>query len=198
MQGAGQHSGSAALWVMAITAIIAVAQYVQSVQQSKTNASIAFISIHNNERFYDARQEFLRARGELLDQINDPRFRDIPIEQRREIVRDWVIAKQISDKPGESESDIQERQDNLGLALIQLYDSVAKCIEESICRQDIADHHFRGFAELILLAYRGQIPDWDQQFNGIGDDAERLAKGEIQAKSLPQLVCTWAGVGFCS
>jgi Tfp pilus assembly protein PilE len=189
-----QRVGSVPLWVMAITAVIAVAQYVQSVQQSKTTASIAFISIHNNERFYDARQEFLNAQKELLKSIEDPKFANIPIEQRRDIVRDWVIAKEISNNPAKSEESITDKQDNLGLALIQLYDSVAKCMDESICRADIADHHFRGFAQLILNSYKGKLPQWEKQFQGIGHDTERLAKGEISDKNFAQGMCAMVGL----
>ena len=185
----------APLWIMAVTAIIAVAQYVQSVQQSKTTASIAFISIHNNERFYDARQEFLNAQKELLKSIEDPKFANIPMDQRRQIVRDWVIAKEISNNPGTSQTEITDKQDNLGLALIQLYDAVAKCMEESICRADIADHHFRGFAQLILDSYKTKLPEWEKQFRGIGDDTERLAKGEIAEKNFAQTMCTMVGLG---
>jgi hypothetical protein len=194
-----QRVGSVPLWVMAVTAVIAVAQYVQSVQQSKTTASIAFISIHNNERFYDARQEFLNAQAELLKSIEDPRFVNIPVEQRRDIVRDWVIAKEISSNPALSEEAIKDKQDNLGLALIQLYDSVAKCMEESICRADIADHHFRGFAQLILNSYKTKIPEWEKQFQGIGGDTERLAKGEITDKNFAQGMCAMVGLEeYCS
>ncbi|MGF1619468.1 MAG: hypothetical protein ACFCUR_02500 [Rhodomicrobiaceae bacterium] len=189
-----QRMGSVPLWVMAVTAVIAVAQYVQSVQQSKTTASIAFITIHNNERFYDARQEFLNAQAELLKNIEDPRFVNIPVEQRRDIVRDWVIAKEISNNPAASEDAIKDKQDNLGLALIQLYDSVAKCMEESICRADIADHHFRGFAQLILDSYKAKIPEWNKQFQGIGGDTERLAKGEITDKNFAQGMCAMVGL----
>jgi len=191
--------GSIPLWVMAVTAVIAVAQYVQSVQQSKTTASIAFITIHNNERFYDARQEFLNAQKELLKSIEDPKFANIPIEQRRDIVRDWVIAKEISNNPSSSQESIADKQDNLGLALIQLYDSVAKCMEESICRADIADHHFRGFAQLILDSYKTKLPQWDKQFHGIGVDTERLAKGEITDKNFAQVMCSMVGLdSICS
>jgi hypothetical protein len=192
MKGSFERFGSTlAQMILAVSAVVALAQYIQSVEQNKTTAALSFIAIHNNERFYDARQGFLQAYFSLFQ---DQTLNGLPPDQRAALLADYVVAQ--SRQPGAREL-TRGQLDLLALSLIHLYDSAAKCVKEGVCRQDITDYHFRNFIQLLLLAYDKRIPEWQQTFTGLSDDSRALLDRKIQTRSLLQGACMSVGLDFC-
>ena len=139
---------------------------------------IAFISLHNNERLYDARKQLFDQEAEIVtrlrnDQINVESFPQQTIER---LLRDYRIAQVKND----------DLFDFRGMSLVQLYDATARCMERGLCKYDITNHHFRDMARKVLLSYRAVIPTWRVVYDisDLGVDACRLAEGEIQDSNL--------------
>ncbi|NJM34166.1 MAG: hypothetical protein HC850_04980 [Rhodomicrobium sp.] len=178
--------------VIAVSAVVALLQYMQSVEQNKTEAALSLIAIHNNERFYDARQGFLQAYFSLFQ---DETLRALPEDQRAAVLPDYVIAN-TRDTTGRELT--REELDLISLALIHLYDTAARCIRDGVCRQDITDYHFRSFMRLLLLAYQNKLPEWQQTFAGLGNDSRALLDNRIRPTNLLQSACAEIGLRFCA
>lgn len=165
--------------VIAVVGLIfTAAQLWESNRQSRTQAAIAFISLHNNERLYDARKQLFDLEAEIVarlrnDQINVESFPQQTIER---LLRDYRIAQVKND----------DLFDFRGMSLVQLYDATARCMERGLCKYDITDHHFRDMARKVLLSYRAVIPTWRVVYDigDLGVDACRLAEGEIKDSNL--------------
>ncbi len=154
------------------------AQLWESNRQSRTQAAIAFISLHNNERLYDARKQLFDLEAEIVnrlrtDQIDVSAFPQQTIER---LLRDYRFAQVNND----------ELFDFRGMSLVQLYDATARCMDRGLCKYDITDHHFRDMARKVLVSYRSVIPTWRVVYDirDLGEDACRLAEGEIPQNSL--------------
>jgi hypothetical protein len=178
--------------VIAVSAVIALLQYMQSVEQNKTEAALSLISIHNNERFYDARQGFLQAYFSLFQ---DENLKGLPADQLAAALPDYVIA-QTRDTTGKELT--REQLDLISLALIHLYDTAARCVGDGVCRKDITDYHFRSFMRLLLLAYQNKLPEWQRTFGGLGQDSQALIDNKIRPMNLFQSACSEMGLSFCS
>ncbi len=188
-----ERAGSTlAQMVLAVSAVIALLQYIQSVEQNKTEAALSLIAIHNNERFYDARQGFLQAYFSLFQ---DESLKSLPPDQLAAVLPDYVIAQSRSE--GGSKELTREQLDLVSLALIHLYDTAAACIKDGVCRQDITDEHFRNFIRLLLLAYHNKLPEWRKTFAGLGVDSQALLDHKIHPQNLIQTACAEVGLKFC-
>ncbi len=164
--------------VAIIGLIFTAAQLWESNRQSRTDAAIAFISLHNNERLYDARKQLFDLEAEIVtrlrnDQINVESFPQQTIER---LLRDYRIAKVQHD----------DLLDFSGMSLVQLYDATARCMDRGLCKFDITDHHFKDMARKVLVSYRAVIPTWRVVYDihDLGVDACRLAEGEIKDTNL--------------
>jgi len=158
--------------------IFTAAQLWESNRQSRTQAAIAFISLHNNERLYDARKQLFDLEAEIVtrlrnDKINVENFPQQTIER---LLRDYRIAQVKTD----------DLFDFRGMSLVQLYDATARCMERGLCRYDITNYHFRDMARKVLASYRAVIPTWRVVYDikDLGVDACHLAEGEIENTNL--------------
>jgi hypothetical protein len=166
--------------VTAFVLLVAVAQYWQSEKQSMSNAAITFIQIHNNDDFYDARRDILDSVREVnFDQNASKGLTDDQQVYLDNLGKDFLIAKQRAGRPIDPIDDLTRKYDAIGLSLVQLYDAVAKCMNDDICLYDTSEHHFRGMSRLILLSFKSSFPQWREKFENLGDYACALAEQRI-------------------
>jgi hypothetical protein len=172
--------------VAALGLFFTAAQLWESNRQSRTQAAIAFISLHNNERLYDARKQLFDLEAEIVarlrnDQIN---VESLPQQTIERVLRDYRIAQLNTSNLGQSNND--DLFDFRGMSLVQLYDATARCMDRGLCKYDITDHHFRDMARKVLASYRSVIPTWRAVYDigELGVDACRLAEGEIKDSNL--------------
>ncbi|MBX2805268.1 MAG: hypothetical protein KTR19_04780 [Hyphomicrobiales bacterium] len=162
------------------------AQLWESNRQSRTQAAIAFITLHNNERLYDARKQLFDLEAEIVSRLRNDRIdvQGLPQQTIERVLRDYRLAQLHSNAVSGTDND--DLFDFRGMSLVQLYDATARCMERGLCKYDITDHHFRDMARKVLASYRAVIPTWRviYDINDLGVDACRLAEGEIEDTNL--------------
>lgn len=167
--------------VTAFVLLVAVAQYWQSEKQNMSNAAITFIQIHNNDDFYDARRDILNA----IRTVNSNFQATQSLTQEEQVYldnlgKDFLIAQQRAGKSYDPIEELNKKYDAIGLALIQLYDAVGKCVNDNICLYDTSVQHFQGMARMILLSFESNFSEWGNDFNNLGKYACALAEGRIK------------------
>lgn len=166
--------------------IFTAAQLWESNRQSRTQAAIAFISLHNNERLYDARKQLFDLEAEIVNRLRNDHINveSLPQQTIERVLRDYRLAQVNSNNLGQPNYD--DLFDFRGMSLVQLYDATARCMERGLCKYDITNHHFRDMARKVLASYRAVIPTWRVVYDigDLGVDACRLAEGEIEDTNL--------------
>ncbi len=195
-------SSTAAQIIIAISAVIALLQYIESVNQSKTNAALSFIAIHNNERFYDARKALLEAELAVETQAKT-RHKEIGFDLKdlegsllKEIKRDIALSTATKDNEKIQEKTLE--LDISALSLIYLYDSAAECVQAGACRYDITDQHFLTFMKLILESYKSKIEEWKKELNdgNLSNKSKMFRDREIKERNFIQQALSVIGLPF--
>lgn len=171
--------------------IFTAAQLWESNRQSRTAAAISFISLHNNERLYDARQQLFDLEADILARLSPDEITNLPPRAVERLLRDWRLSLNVS-------ATEKQKLDFRGMSLVQLYDATSKCMQRGVCKFDITDHHFADMARKVVTSYQKQIPIWRQvyQLQDLGQDACMLAEGKVYEENLLQASLSLFGATF--